>query len=358
MFEKITTFLMLFGVALPWLLALGHLVQSKKKRNYIAFTLFFTIGVWQLILGSFYIGILREFHFFLWIDVAFIYSTGPLLYLYYNNLINKEFHFEKKHLFHFLPSLLVAALLTPYYFMDPVSKIKFRYFHPHGKHAISSLLPHFLIIGSILALMIYAFMIIKGNYSCLFKRKDQPNKKVYFFIAFQLSYVIVIALISVVNKILYGNVPKSISVLITIYCIMVYLLILRNPVLGDGSKYSSSRITGLDVNDIVKKMDQLMKNEEIFSEPNLSLPQFAEKLSINTHQLSEILNRHLKISYYDYVNQYRIEKAKSILLNYSDISVTRIIYDIGYNSSSSFYCAFQKATGLSPKKFRELNSKK
>jgi AraC-like DNA-binding protein len=52
------------------------------------------------------------------------------------------------------------------------------------------------------------------------------------------------------------------------------------------------------------------------------------------------------------VNHYRIEKAKSLLLQ-SDQQVSRICYDVGFNSKSTFYAAFKKVTGVTPGAFRK-----
>jgi len=50
-----------------------------------------------------------------------------------------------------------------------------------------------------------------------------------------------------------------------------------------------------------------------------------------------------------------LEKAKSLLLK-SELSVTDIAYEVGYESPSYFTKIFRIQNGVSPRKFRELNS--
>ena len=56
-----------------------------------------------------------------------------------------------------------------------------------------------------------------------------------------------------------------------------------------------------------------------------------------------------------YLNDYRLEKAKSLLLH-TDASVTDIALDVGFNNTSYFIKKFQEANQLSPHKFRKKMS--
>ena len=60
-----------------------------------------------------------------------------------------------------------------------------------------------------------------------------------------------------------------------------------------------------------------------------------------------------------FVNQYRIEMAKDKLRNISDRGETilEIMYDVGFNSKSSFNTLFKQNTGLTPSDFRKKHMK-
>ncbi len=86
----------------------------------------------------------------------------------------------------------------------------------------------------------------------------------------------------------------------------------------------------------------------------VSLNSLAEQLGIPSRQLSQLINEKLDKSFYDLINFYRIEEAKRQLSDESgDKSILEIIYDIGFNTKSSFNRAFKKETGMTPSEFKQ-----
>lgn len=60
------------------------------------------------------------------------------------------------------------------------------------------------------------------------------------------------------------------------------------------------------------------------------------------------------MSFWNYINMYRIEDAVSILSDLDQEVSLKILSDrLGFNSTSTFYRAFQKETGCPPLRFRE-----
>lgn len=55
------------------------------------------------------------------------------------------------------------------------------------------------------------------------------------------------------------------------------------------------------------------------------------------------------------MNEYRIEKAMEILKDPSqkELTVLEILYQVGFNSKSSFNTSFKKYTGKTPTDFRK-----
>ena len=60
--------------------------------------------------------------------------------------------------------------------------------------------------------------------------------------------------------------------------------------------------------------------------------------------------------FFDYINEYRINDAKTLLKEQTDLTVLEILYKIGFNSKSSFYTAFKKETQQTPTKYRKSNT--
>jgi len=68
--------------------------------------------------------------------------------------------------------------------------------------------------------------------------------------------------------------------------------------------------------------------------------------------VSETLNKHLGVNFFEFVNRRRIEDACT-LLRASEASALTIAYEVGFNSRSTFHAAFKKYVGASPHAFRK-----
>jgi len=110
----------------------------------------------------------------------------------------------------------------------------------------------------------------------------------------------------------------------------------------------------------VKKLTHLVEVEKVYRDEKLTLLSLTEKLSIKRHQLSHILNEHLKLTFNDYINSYRIEEAKRILESSEaeDKTIAAIAIDVGFNSQTTFYNLFKKTTGMTPNRYKKEAQKK
>jgi AraC-like DNA-binding protein len=105
----------------------------------------------------------------------------------------------------------------------------------------------------------------------------------------------------------------------------------------------------------VDRLRRFMNEEKPYLEPTLSLQDLANKLGIPSRELSILINHHLSKHFFDFVNEFRIERAKEILSDPTkrDLTILEILYEVGFNSKSSFNTAFKKITGFTPTQFRK-----
>mgnify|MGYP003393278591 CR=1 FL=1 len=96
-----------------------------------------------------------------------------------------------------------------------------------------------------------------------------------------------------------------------------------------------------------------MTHEKPFLDAEMSLPRLAEILKLPRNRLSQLLNEFIKRSFFDFINEYRVEEAKRLLrLSPVADTILDIAFDAGFNSKATFNAAFKKSTGMTPSQFR------
>jgi AraC-like DNA-binding protein len=95
------------------------------------------------------------------------------------------------------------------------------------------------------------------------------------------------------------------------------------------------------------RLKQYLIEEKPFLNPSLTIQDISSEIGIPTRELSVLINHRLGQHFYDFVNTYRIESAMEILKDVTKRKVTilEILYEVGFNSKSSFNTAFKKHTG-------------
>lgn len=119
--------------------------------------------------------------------------------------------------------------------------------------------------------------------------------------------------------------------------------------------FTKSSLTKYELS-LAEKALNMLENDKIYRSEGFNRAKFSEELGISEHMLSRIINTKFEKSFSDLANEYRVKEAKE-LLGKTDIAVTTISYDVGFNSIASFNRVFKSLTGKSPSQFRE-NMKK
>lgn len=91
-------------------------------------------------------------------------------------------------------------------------------------------------------------------------------------------------------------------------------------------------------------------------EQDFDLQELAAKYRISARYLRKLFEQQLGCSAIEYLTALRMEKAKRLLMK-SDLSISRIALEVGYNSVQYFSKLFKKKTGISPGTFRKNTGK-
>lgn len=118
-------------------------------------------------------------------------------------------------------------------------------------------------------------------------------------------------------------------------------------------KYEKTKLPDENLQEIKKLLEELMQNKKLYKDEDLRIDDIANKLMINRNQLSRVLNEHYNKNFFQFLNHYRIQEAKHLLVYSPQMSILDIVFEVGFKSKSSFYKNFQEATGKSPKAYRE-----
>ena len=111
---------------------------------------------------------------------------------------------------------------------------------------------------------------------------------------------------------------------------------------------------------IASQLAKTMEEKKLYLNPKLSIVDIAVALGTNKTYLSDYLNNTLKLTFNDFVNQFRVKEACRIIDSMT-ASDKRNMIDVatksGFNSISSFNRYFSKIQGTSPRQYFIDNSK-
>lgn len=106
---------------------------------------------------------------------------------------------------------------------------------------------------------------------------------------------------------------------------------------------------------IKEELLEIMKTEKPYLDHNLNIFTLSKRLNTNSKYLSQVINQEFNKSFVHFVNEYRIEEAKQILLLNNNYTIEAQSQMVGFKSKSSFNIAFKRHTGVTPSLFIQGN---
>ena len=304
-----------------------------------------------------------------------VYMMMPALYLFVKSSIFRDFRLTPGSLFHLLPYILINILLIPGYFLvhlrgnfTPEYAAEFS-----GSQAL--MLAYILVYVQI---AIYAVLILSElrNYrQLLIENYSNPNMGNHRWLLQFIMLVLVLYFIGLVknvlrfssSEIIFNYAAIMVVIGILIFVSWVLLKSLKHPGVFTGiysdmqlvqkmlkEPESSIKLSGESLQ-LIKKIKDHMVEEEPYLDSSLSMQELAGQVNMKVKDLSLLINHTLNQHFFDFVNQYRINKASEILSNPENkqVTVLEVLYEVGFNSKSSFNTTFKKLTGQTPTQFRK-----
>lgn len=307
--------------------------------------------------------------------------VAPALWLYVEALTSEVlWKPERNHIRHFillLLGLLVAGLVIA--LPNPVLETVFIEEDLNGSPYLGTLFTaaFFLVLGLVVQsgfylIKIYRHLIgyrqrIKENFSNIENRELLwINAVLILFVLIWMFVAVALMSENIFDKTLMNRRAGAFMGLVLVWTVGLwglrqapgferhYLDKTSSP-LPEKVKYKRSALSETQAQRIAKKIKLVMENERLHLDPNLSLSKLASRIGASSNHVSQTLNETLGVSFFDYINRWRIEDAKQEILSGKQ-SVLNIALAVGFNTSSSFYKAFKNETGKTPRDFRNSSN--
>ena len=167
--------------------------------------------------------------------------------------------------------------------------------------------------------------------------------KALFYSLFTLAIIFIYQLL--------GKTINSYAIGIGLATIVVYFLFffaLKYPVV---QKKKSKKVLSKV---LLEKIKFAIEKDKIYIQPAITLAQFSEAIDSPTYLVSKATKSIYNKSFPEVINSFRIKEITQKLKQPEFINekIEHLAYDVGFNTSSTFYNAFKKETSMSPREYQ------
>lgn len=315
----------------------AFLSKDRQRANYFLSALLFVLSV-RIIKSVFFYFNPGLAEIFVQIGLSACVLIGPFLYLYSTAVLNKKL--SHQWIVHTVPAILIISVLGVLY--------------PYWDHktlwskGIVKLIYLQWFVYIILTLLKLR-VVLKALFLSSSRLKDIEIWMLSIF--FGTTVIWLGYTVGSYTSYIVG----AISFSVVFYLGVLFWILKRakkNVFFQEPMKYANKKIDDTETTTFHAQLDQIIREKELYRNPNLKLNQLADLVRVSPHYLSQFLNDNLHKSFSLFINEYRIEEAKTCLKTKSNLTTEAIAYESGFNSTSTFFTAFKKITGSTPSTYR------
>ena len=118
-------------------------------------------------------------------------------------------------------------------------------------------------------------------------------------------------------------------------------------------KYEKSSLKQEEAKAYAAKLQKYFHEHRPYLNNELRLKDIADELKVPSYHLSQVINKELHTTFFDFVNKHRIETAKSLIEQKPEASMLQVAFDSGFNNKTSFVNSFKKFAGTTPSTYRQ-----
>lgn len=220
----------------------------------------------------------------------------------------------------------------------------------------------------------YAGWLLKSERPQLLKLTTQFKNTSYYWLIYLVAGLFVIMLfdVSIYTGALLGHIPSLVALSAIASCLAVFVDSMalfsiyqpdvffheieqqeKNPI-SEKQTLRSIELSPEAAKELDRQLSELVKNHKPHLDEDISLAKLSSLLGITTHHLSELLNIHKSISFYDFLNDLRYQESLLYLSSHEEeLTISDIAYRSGFNNRNSFYKVFKEKTGVTPNQFKK-----
>ena len=349
-------------IFLSFLMSVGLLIRPWRFRNVVLAIFIAELGYLTLFTYMLHTRLIFNYPNLFLLLIPVEISIGPLLYLYVMSFIKNKQKFYYYDVVNFIPLMIVVIILIPFAFTpDETKRGLVKMFLLEEEYKFIQIL-----ISAVAAVVLPIFYLSLSIWQMWF-RKPSENL-VYQPLVLLISLLILWLFLGIVG--ITGSVTFSKRLLeldtliISLIIISFYLVSIRYPYLMQygtippkNKKYAKSYLDKINQKSISRQLKIIMEEEKLFCDEDLSLGRLSEAVELTKNQLSQFLNTYYGMNFNSFVNGYRVDEAKNMLLNEPKRQIISIAFAVGFNSYSAFHMTFKKVTGQTPAEFRRKNER-
>ena len=303
------------------------------------------------------------------------FLLGPLTFFYFKSITNREWGFSKSSFLHFIP-FFVFTLLIPLFSTEILNQRQVHYgmlsVFDHREKMVSPI--QYLYSGIFIAQFIHLAYYLTKNLKLIRLYKERLrseyakldrrvtwlrvlNRTLLLILLFSTVFLYVLLKTDIYRR--HMDYIYVLPIGFLFYLIGYYLINADwKEVDVTIAKYAGSSLDVTNISSYVEKLDSLMKNERVYLNNEIRLRDLAGQMGLKTHHLSQLINQHYGLSFFDFINSHRTEEAKKQIAAHPNKLLLQIAFDVGFNNKTSFVNAFKKFEKKTPSNFRDgvLNS--